>query len=146
MSLSNSLEEAMSTSAATSATTHISTIFGAAGSSAATAHPHVELNGFRLDPRVLNLLVANEKIIRDQCNEILRLKMQNSQLLITQASRQEDLPAAAAQPLLAHGIDPDATIVLPWKIQPIVIIVEILPHIAVTVVMDRNTSSETPGS
>lgn len=32
---------------------------------------------------------------------------------MAQAARQEDLPAAAGQPQLAHGMEPDATIVLP---------------------------------
>ncbi|KJA28274.1 hypothetical protein HYPSUDRAFT_197181 [Hypholoma sublateritium FD-334 SS-4] len=139
MSLSNSFEEAMPAFSAKSesgtatpttaisacaSTTIFSAIFGPAGSSVATAHPHAELNCLTLNQQVYNLLVANEKIIREQRNEIMNiraelLRMQTSLLLMQASNRQANLPAAASQPRLAHGIDPDATIILPSRRQNI---------------------------
>ncbi|KJA16432.1 hypothetical protein HYPSUDRAFT_207027 [Hypholoma sublateritium FD-334 SS-4] len=132
MSQSFALEETMPTAAATSATAtpataisacastatpssgYISAIFGPEGSSAATARPCIELNGLYMDQQVFNLLVANEKIIRDQRNEIMRIRTEL--LRLRQTSQRVDCPAATAPPQLAHvGIDPDATIVLPRR-------------------------------
>ncbi|KJA12598.1 hypothetical protein HYPSUDRAFT_210337 [Hypholoma sublateritium FD-334 SS-4] len=125
MSQPNSFEEAWTTglpptatatsagaSTTTTSSAHISAIFGPAGSSAATEHPHVKLNNLGMDQRVLNLLVANEKMIRDQRNEILQIR---AKLLRMQIAQQENLPATTAPSQLAHGIDPDATIVLPSR-------------------------------
>ena len=42
------------------------------------------------------------------------LRMQTS-LVMMRASQQPNLPAAAALPLLAHGLDRDATIVSPRR-------------------------------
>lgn len=66
-------------------------------------------------------MVANEKIIREQRNEILQMKaalFNLSELSVTQAAPQQNLPVAAAAIAQAQnvhdgGIDADATIVLP---------------------------------